>query len=244
MGNSGLARSLGSVAPWAGPSLGIAAIGGWTETSVTETQASNGAVFHAFDTLGSGAGGMAELRYDWPAWNDRLLLGGLAEIGYLGDSGGQVFQTTTNLLVGARVRVGITPMTNLLLYGEAGVAVSNQSIRIDFAGPVTRQSLTTPGVALGSGGEYILASPLDAYGKTLSLFAEYQHIWWASDTTDAPAAVPTLNFHWQRERTSRGLGFASAFNAPLADQPGWRISARVLIVRTRPRRPRHAARAG
>jgi opacity protein-like surface antigen len=193
------AQTPGSVAPWAGPSLGVAAIGGWTNTSVTETQASNGTVFHAFDTLGSGAGGIAELRYDWPVWNDQALFGAVAEIGYLGDSGGQVFQTTTNLLTGARLRAGLAPTPALLLYGETGVAVSNQSIRINFGGPVSRQTLTTPGIALGGGGEYGLAGLPALGGKALSFFAEYQHIWWTSDTIDMPAAVPTLNFHWQRD---------------------------------------------
>jgi hypothetical protein len=196
---SASAQPLGSVAPWTGPSLGVAAIGGWTNTSVTETQASNGLVFHAFDALGSGAGGIAELRYDWPVWNDQALFGGVAEIGYLGDSGGQVFQTTTNLLAGARLRAGIAPTPALLLYGETGIAVSNQSVRVNFGGPITRQTLTTPGIALGGGGEYAFAGIPAPYGKSLSLFAEYQHIWWSSDTTDTPAAVPTLNFHWQRD---------------------------------------------
>jgi opacity protein-like surface antigen len=206
-----LAEPLGSVAPWGGPSLGVAAIGGWTNTSVTETQTSNGMVFHAFDTLGSGAGGIAELRYDWPVWNDQALFGAVAEIGYLGDSGGQVFQTTTNLLAGARLRAGLAPMPALLLYGETGVAVSNQSIRINFGGPITRQNLTTPGIALGGGAEYALASFPVLGGKPPSLFAEYQHIWWTSDTTDMPAAVPTLNFHWQRDSDIVRAGIRAHF---------------------------------
>ena len=53
--------------------------------------------------------------------------------------------------------------------------------------------------ALGGGGEYALAGLPALGGKALSFFAEYQHIWWSSDTTDMPAAVPTLNFHWQRD---------------------------------------------
>src|SRR5271170_1656267 len=153
-GSSAHAQQPGSVAPWTGPSVGVAALGGWSTSSNTERQAATGAVFHQFETLGGGAGGAFDFGYDWPVWDGQLLIGGVGEIGYLGDPGGRVLQTTTGTLGSALLRAGLSPMPGTLVYGATGVAVGGQSARIDFGGPVTRQGQATPGVALGGGGEY------------------------------------------------------------------------------------------
>jgi hypothetical protein len=199
-GSSARAQQLGSVAPWTGPSVGVAALGGRSNSSNTEVRRATGAVFHRFDTLGGGAGGAVDFGYDWPAWDEQLLIGGTGEIGFLNDPGGRVLQTATGPMGLALLRAGISPMPAMLVYGATGVAVGGQSARINFGGPITQQSRATPGVALGAGGEYALGAALPAlYGKSVSLFTEYRHIWWEGDTSDMPPAVPTLNFHWQRQ---------------------------------------------
>jgi hypothetical protein len=211
-GSSARAQQLGSVASWTGPSVAVAALGGWSTSSNTELQAANGALFRRYRTLGGGAGGAFDFGYDWPVSDGRLLVGGVGEIGFLGDPGGRVFQTTTGLMGSALLRAGISPMPGLLFYGATGIAVANQSIRINFGGPITQQNQATPGAALGGGGEYALSAAVPAlYGKSVSLFAEYQHIWWDSATIATPAAVPTLNLGGQRQsnilRAGVRLGF-------------------------------------
>lgn len=71
---------------------------------------------------------------------------------------------------------------------------------IDFGGPTTQQNRATPGITLGAGAEYVVvATPHPPPGGTMSIFAEFQHVWWASDTINMPTAVPGLDFQWQRQ---------------------------------------------
>jgi opacity protein-like surface antigen len=205
------AQQLGPVTPWTGPSVGIAGLGGWSTSSNTEVQSATGAVFRRFETLGGGAGGAFDFGYDWPAGDGRLLIGGVGEIGFLSDQGGHVLQTTTGPMGLALLRAGVSPLPAMLLYGATGVAVAGQSARINFGGPITQQNRATPGATLGAGGEYAIGAAPALYGKPVSLFAEYQHVWWDRDTIDMPAAVPTLNLRWQRQtnivRAGVRLGF-------------------------------------
>ena len=194
------AQQLGSVAPWVGPSLGASIFGGMTRTTVTETQAATGALLHHYETFGSGVGGAVDFGYAGSTWNNQILLGGVGEIGDVDDSGGRVFQTATGVMASARLRAGFAIAPDLLFYGFTGVAIADKHVRIDFGGPITNRHQTTPGAVLGVGGEYALgsASAVPIAGST-SLFAEYEHIWWASNSTSSPPAAPTLNFRWRRD---------------------------------------------
>lgn len=186
--------------PWAGPWVGAAALGGWSTNATSEFVAQNGAAFHNFDTLGAGGGGMASFGYDWRLQADRMIVGIVGDIGFLHDPGGQVFRTTTNLTGSGQVRLGFAASPALLLYGESGIAFANEGVTIDLGGATTQQNRFTPGIALGAGGEYVVAADGRApIGKTLSLFAEFQHVWWAADTIDTPSAAPGLDFQWRRQ---------------------------------------------
>lgn len=186
--------------PWTGPWIGVAALGGWSTSATSEFAAENGAAFHHFDTLGAGGGGVASFGYDWPLQGNRLTVGIVGDIGFLHDPGGQVFRTTTNLTGSGGVRLGFAASPALLLYGQSGIAFANESVAIDLGGPTTQQNRFTPGIAVGAGGEYMIAAGRRApIGKTLSLFTEFQHVWWAADTVDMPAAAPALDFQWRRQ---------------------------------------------
>jgi opacity protein-like surface antigen len=187
-------------ARWAGPFAGIAALGGWSTSGTSESLVASGAQFHHFNTLGAGPGGALNFGYDWQPASSGLVVGIVGEIGFLDDPAGQVLRTTTSLLSSGQVRMGVAAVPDVLFYGQTGIALANLSSRIDFGGPITRQNQATPGLTLGFGGEYALSvAPLMSLGRFISLFAEYQHIWWAAQTIDMPAAVPGLDFHWRRE---------------------------------------------
>jgi hypothetical protein len=186
--------------PWTGPWVGIAALGGWSTNPTTEFAAESGAEFHRFDTLGSGGGGLASFGYDWRLQGNRLIAGIVGNIGFVHDPGGQVFRTTTNLTGSGQARLGFAASPALLLYAESGVAFANEAVRIDLGGATTQQDRFTPGITIGAGGEYVVATGRRApLGKAVSLFAEFQHVWWAADTIDMPAAAPGLDFQWQRQ---------------------------------------------
>ncbi|MGH7030865.1 MAG: outer membrane protein [Stellaceae bacterium] len=185
---------------WTGPWVGAAALGGWSNSAISELAAQSGGLFHRFDTLGIGGGGEVSFGYDWRPQRNKLVAGLVGEIGFVHDPGGHVLRTTTNLIGSAQLRLGIAASPAMLLYGQSGIAFDNQSVAIDFGGPTMQQNRVTPGITLGAGAEYvIIAPPHPPLGATTSIFAEFQHVWWASDAIDMPAAVPGLDFQWQRQ---------------------------------------------
>lgn len=185
---------------WTGPFVGIGALGGWSNSATGEFLAANGATFHRFETTGAGPGGAFDFGYDWRAPASNLVFGFTGQLGWLGDPGGHVFRTSTDLFSTMEARAGIVPAPGLLVYGQTGIALDNQAVRIELGGPVTRLHEVAPGVALGLGGEYALGiAPPMLPARFISLFAEYQHIWWAAQSIAAPAASPGLDFQWQRQ---------------------------------------------
>ena len=136
-----------AASPWIGPWIGIAALGGWSTAATSELVAQSGAVFHSFDTLGAGGGGLASFGYDWRLQANSLIVGIVGDIGFLHDPGGQVFRTTTNLTGSGGVRLGFAASPALLLYAQSGIAFANELVAIDLGGPTTQQNRFTPGIA-------------------------------------------------------------------------------------------------
>jgi len=185
---------------WAGPFVGGQIVGSLGTVGTSEVTTATGALFHHFDSLTGGGGGGVNLGYNWLPWGNSWLVGVVADIGGLSDSGGHVFRTTDDVTGTAGVRIGLFTSPDLLWYGQTGVAVTDENIRVDFGGPITGRSHSGAGYALGSGAEWALpAMPLPLSATTASVFIDYQHIWWDSGSLHMPAAVPTLNFRWQRD---------------------------------------------
>ena len=189
-----------AASPWTGPWIGVAALGGWNTNATSEFVARTGAAFHSFDTLGAGGGGLASFGYDWQLQANKVTVGIVGDIGFLHDPGGQVFRTTTNLTGSGGVRLGFAASPALLLYAQSGIAFADEAVTIDLGGPPMQLNRFTPGIAVGAGGEYVIAAGRRApIGKTLSLFTEFEHVWWAADTIDMPAAAPGLDFQWRSQ---------------------------------------------
>ncbi len=138
-------------------------------------------------------------------------MGVIADIDFLSDSDGHVFSTTDNLMASGQLRVGILAAPDLLWYGQTGINLARENLKIDFGGPITEQSGVAPGYAIGAGAEWALpVSPPPLFAAS-SLFVEYQHIWWSSGMLDVPAAAPSLNFNWQRESNTIKAGLRFHF---------------------------------
>jgi opacity protein-like surface antigen len=87
-----------------------------------------------------------------------------------------------------------------LLYAQTGFALGNQSLKVNFGGPVSRHSDTTPGYTIGAGAEWRLYDgPTGVIGQSPSLFVEYSHIFWGDAHFNTPAASPAFNYTWSRE---------------------------------------------
>jgi len=197
---------------WAGPFAGAQVLGSLSTVSTTESIAATGALFHHFDAFASGAGGGLNFGYNWLPWGNKWLAGVVADINFLSDSGGHVFETMDNLMASGQMRVGYLMAPSLLCYGQTGVSLARESLKVDFGGPITEQSRVAPGYAIGAGAEWALPIvPPKPLAAAPSLFVEYQHIWWSRGTLEMPAAVPSLNFNWQRESNTIKAGLRFHF---------------------------------
>jgi hypothetical protein len=197
---------------WAGPFVGGQLVGSLGTVATSEVTVATGTLFHHFDSLAAGGGGGANLGYNWLPWGNSWLVGVIADIDGLSDSGGHVFRTTDNITGTAGVRAGLLTSPDLVWYGQTGVAVTDEKIKVNFGGPITSGSRTAAGYALGTGAEWALpAAPLPLSLTTASLFIDYQHVWWDGGSVHMPAAVPTLNFRWQRDGNALKAGLRLHF---------------------------------
>jgi hypothetical protein len=198
--------------PWAGPFVGGQLVGSLGTVATTEVTVATGALFHHFDSLAGGGGGGVNLGYNWLPWGNSGLVGVIGDIDGLSDSGGHVFRATDNVTGTAGLRAGWFTSPDLLWYGQTGVAIADEKIKVDFGGPITNASRTAAGYELGAGAEWALpAVPLPLSVTPASLFIDYQHVWWESGSLHMPAAVPTLNFRWQRDGNTLKAGLRLHF---------------------------------
>jgi opacity protein-like surface antigen len=136
----------------------------------------------------------------------------VADINGLGETGGHVFLATDNLASAAGARGGLFTTPDLLWYGQTGIAIADENIKVNFGGPTASGSRTASGYALGGGAEWPLpATPLPLSPTTASLFVDYQHIWWDDGSLHMPSAVSTLNFRWQRDGNTLKAGLRLHF---------------------------------
>jgi len=196
--------------PWTGPFAGVEMLGSLDSVDTTETTAATGTVFHKFASSGGGIGGGVNLGYNWQPWTSPVVVGALASFDGLDNGAGQVFHTNDDWAGLIEGRVGYLSNPVLLWYGETGLALAQENVKVDFGGPVTSQSRTATGYALGGGVEWALPAHTLAVGGT-SLFFDYQHVWWQTGTIATPAAVPSLDFRWQRESNLVRVGLRLHF---------------------------------
>jgi opacity protein-like surface antigen len=202
----------GPAISWAGAFAGGQVVGSLSTVATSEFTAATGAVFHHFDSFAGGAGGGVDFGYNWLPSQNNWLVGVVADINFLSDSGGRVFTTMDQLTGSGQVRVGFLAAPGLLCYGQTGLAIAKESLKVDFGGPITEQGRVIPGYAIGAGAEWALPiAPPAPLAAAPSLFVEYQHVWWGSSTLNMPAAVPSLNFAWQRESNTIKAGLRIHF---------------------------------
>jgi opacity protein-like surface antigen len=194
-----------ALAQWSGPFVGAELSNSSDSVHTTETTAASGAIFHEFTPSGGGIGGGVDFGYNWLLPQNQLVFGALASFDALSNGAGRVLHTNDDYAALLEGRAGYLWGPALLLYGETGLALAQEDVRANLHGPITGQSRTATGYALGAGVEWALpAQMLPAVGT--SLFVDYQHIWWDGGSMTTPAAAPNLDFRWQRESNLVRLG--------------------------------------
>lgn len=193
-------------AQWSGPFVGAEMLGSLDSVDTTETTAATGATFHKFTSSSSGIGGGVDLGYNWQLPESQFVVGAVASFDGLNNSAGTVLRTNDDYAGLIEARVGYLSNPVLLWYGETGLALAQENATANFGGPTTSLSRTATGYALGGGVEWALPAHTLPVAAGLSLFADYQHIWWDSGSMTTPAAAPNLDFRWQRESNIVRLG--------------------------------------
>lgn len=198
---------------FAGSFIGVQVVSSWSRVGTAEFLASTGAQTNHFDDSGSGFGGGINFGHNWQPWSNNVFVGVVFDVNFLNDmvqhnfAGGNYIGSVVNLTASAQVRGGVLATPNLLLYGQTGLSIANQQLKIDFGGPETNESKITPGYTLGGGAEWRLSTNLiPRFGRSTSLFLDYRHTWWNTATLTMPAASPFFNYTWKRESDQILLG--------------------------------------
>ena len=195
-----------------GPFVGAQFVGSSSRVGTSEFFATTGVRTNDFDDSGSGFGGGLNFGYNWQPWRNKVVVGAVFDANFLNDSvrrdfvGRSYIGSTVSFTASAQVRSGVLVMPNFLLYGQGGLSIANQQLKIDFGGPETNESKIVPGLTLGFGGEWMLPTPIIPLGKSTSLFADYQHTWWDTAKLIMPAASTPFNYAWRRNSDVIKLG--------------------------------------
>jgi opacity protein-like surface antigen len=208
------------LASFNGPFGGVQVGGSFSAVTTNEFFADTGMRTNSFDDRGSGLGGGVNFGWNWQPFNPNIVTGVVVEVNALNDKvqhdlpGGNYIGSITNFNASAKARAGVLVTPTLLLYGQTGISIANQQLKIDFGGPETNESQFVPGYTLGFGAEWKLARNPLPFGRQMSLFAEFDHTWWDTAKLTMPAASPLFNHTWQRESDKVSFGVRVSFSNP------------------------------
>ena len=200
---------------------------GWVQS--TERSAATGVITDQFSGRGDPVGGGLIIGYKFTPWANNIVVSPFASFDFIHTPvntfpGVGFLGTTANFMGTLGFKAGPQLDMGLWLYGIAGISVLNETLNVNFA-VASSQSVTVPGVTIGIGGAWQPAF-LQGFGRPVSLFVEYQHIWWQDATFNTPAAVPGSNFTFRREDDVVKFGFTVSLSAPPPPPP-----ARHLITK-------------
>jgi hypothetical protein len=128
-------------------------------------------------------------------------------------AGGSYFGTTTHWFGTLGMKAGITTSSGLFIYGLAGGRVLNEDLNINFGGPVTSQNTTVGGFTAGLGIEY-KPDNWQLFGMPLSVFAQYDHSWWANGHLNRPVSSPLFDYTFGRQDDRISVGINLYFSSP------------------------------
>ncbi len=206
---------------------GAEIIGNFGEDRSIERLAATNAVTNDFDNFGSAAGAGVNIGYGFRPLNN-IVAGPFVLFDYLNQTinqtfaGGTYLGTTSHWILTAGGKVGITAAPGVTGYALAGGSFLNQSLNINFGGPITSQKTTTPGFTAGFGGEVSLGALSGNLGMPVSLFIEYQHTWWQDANLTMPAASPFFNYTFRRDDNTLKAGInvsVGQYAAPAPSPP-------------------------
>ena len=205
--------------------LGVDTVKTWGRLNVKEFDAFSGQQANNIVVIKDPFGGGVVAGYNFALANG-LIVGPYLSFDALNMSirrtfpAGTFIGSTTHWFASAGAKVGMTTSSGLFIYGLGGASLLNQELNINFGGPFTSDTKNTPGGTLGVGAEFV-PSMLQGFGVPISVFAQYQHTWWADARLDRPAASPFFNYRFGREDNTIkfGLNFYLGATPPPSPRP-------------------------
>jgi hypothetical protein len=189
-----------------------------------ETSAATGAVTNQFSDDGDPIGGGVVAGWNFALANN-WIVGPFASFDWLRQTVNHTFPagfylgTTTNWIANLGGRAGYLVTPDWQIYGLAGAAWLNESLNINFPAGFSTKNATVPGFTLGLGTEYQPASWAVA-GHPISLFAQYQHTWYADATFTMPTpASPGFNYAFRRDDDTLKVGVIVHLSPPAPPPP-------------------------
>jgi opacity protein-like surface antigen len=203
--------------------VGIEGLKNTGDQRIIESEADTGTVTNRLQRREDPLGVGIVVGYNVAPWNN-IVVGPFASLDYLRQTinhtfaGGTFIGSTTNWVATFGVKAGLPVYPGVLIYGLTGLGVLNETLNINFGGPITSSNKTVPGFALGGGAEWRPAM-LQGWGGPVALFVQYQHTWWDDAKLDRPAASPLFNYNYKRDDDTIRFGFNIYFNGMSAPPP-------------------------
>lgn len=206
----------------------------WGRVQTNEYLASTGELTDSFSDSGDPIGIGIVVGEDFRPWHNGLVVGPFASLDYLHQTinhtfaAGTFLGTTTNWIGTAGVKLGVARSGGVLIYSLGGISALNETLNINFGGPVSSANTTVFGGTLGLGVSYD-PEALQRFGRRISLFAQYQHTWWETANLNQPAASPLFDYAFHREDDTVKLGLTVHFGEQ-APEPPLAPPARAVLI--------------
>lgn len=196
--------------------LGGELVKNWGRVRSTETLAATGAITNQFTDSADPIGGGIVAGYNFTPWSN-WVIGPYGSFDWLRltinhNGPGFLLGTTTNWIANFGGKLGYMVAPDWQVYGLAGAAWVNADLNVNFATAASKTA-TTPGFTLGLGTEYH-PNTWQVAGHPVSLFAQYQHTWYADANFNTPASSPAFNYAFRRDDDTLKFGFNIYFSGP------------------------------
>lgn len=196
--------------------IGGEVVKNWSSLQTTERSIVNNAVTNQYSDRADPFGGGVLLGVKTAPLGGLWVISPFASFDFLHSpvnhtfADGSYLGTTANFIGTAGVKVG-PQIGPVWLYGIAGGSVLGETLNVSFA-RLSTQRATVTGGTVGAGFAVQPAS-LQAWGRPVSVFLEYQRTWWMDATFATPTANPSFNYTFRRQDDIVKLGFTVALEA-------------------------------
>lgn len=197
---------------------GFQLVKNWGGVRSTERSAATDVVTNQFTDRADPVGGGFLIGYRFAPFAFNVVVSPFASFDFMRApvnhtfAGGSFLGSTANFMGTLGVKVG-PQFDAFWLYGIGGFSVLNETLNINFLPVASSQSSTVPGGTAGLGGA-LRPSFLQGFGLPVSVFAEYQHFWWAGANFNQPVASPLFNYTFRRQDDLVKIGFTVDLNPP------------------------------